>query len=329
MGLFSWLFGNGDRPGGAKAASAGDSSFEFSDRFVDIRKYGMFGQFARSPNGRYLLVWRDSYGITTNGKSRRVSGRYMLLDGERLLCDDKMERPNDGKVADDGVFILNDWHDFTGELRGTFCAFRPDGSAILKRDFKANLYNNGLSRDGRWAACQTCNAPDETDGSVLTVFDLEAAKEYARWRAESGWPDSYEFSENGSKVLLGVRDLGKFAYSLDGEFLDRNAWLDAGVEQGDIYIIGNLLSEIEGDQAEETLRRALAGLDRALQKPANSDPRTRAHILKLKGDCFDRLKNWKDALVCFDEALELNPKVGAKRRSSQIRKTLTEKDKNA
>ena len=120
MGLLSKLFRKRDPPAKEPAPRhVSFATFHFSDSFVDIRKYDMFGQFARSPNGRYLLVWRDSSNELTNDNSRTVKGRYMLFDGELALCDARMERPNDGKVADTGVFILNDWRYFTAALRGT------------------------------------------------------------------------------------------------------------------------------------------------------------------------------------------------------------------
>jgi hypothetical protein len=81
-----------------------------------------------------------------------------------------MPRPNDGKVEDNGVFILSDWGSIE-TLNGTFAAFCPDGTPILSRKLKANLFNNGLSPDGRWAVCQTANAPSDDSGRLF-VFDL-------------------------------------------------------------------------------------------------------------------------------------------------------------
>ena len=58
-----------------------------------------------------------------------------------MICEGRSERPQDGKVANDGTFILNDW--MLGEgLKGRFVAFRRDGTAILARDIAANLMTN-------------------------------------------------------------------------------------------------------------------------------------------------------------------------------------------
>ena len=324
MGLLSSLLGQGGARKGERTGAPPLATFSFSDKFVDIPGYDMFGQFDRSPNGRFFLVWRDSYGLTRNGVTETVQGRYMLFDGERAVCDARMARPNDGKVSDTGVFILNDWGSGSN-LSGTFFAFRPDGSEILRQDYQANLYNNGLSRDGRWAACQTCMAPHSRDGNVLTMFDLQAGKERSRWMAESGWPEGYEFTEDGSRVILTVRDVGKFAYSMDGAFLDRQAWLDAGIASGQLQIIANVLQEAGESPDADDLRKAIDGIDAALANPRNSDSRTQAYALGLKGKCYDRLGAWTEALANYEAALAKDPKVGTKRRAAQIRKALSNK----
>lgn len=58
-----------------------------------------------------------------------TDGRYLLIDDDRLVVDARMQRPQDGKVADDGTFILNDWGD-SDALSGTFYAFRSDRPAL-------------------------------------------------------------------------------------------------------------------------------------------------------------------------------------------------------
>ena len=148
-----------------------------------------------------------------------------------------MERPNDGKVVNSGVFILNDWRFFTNELRGTFYAFRPSGEPIIRHEFKANLFNNGLSPDGRYAVCQTCNSGDEHDSAMLAIFDLEEAREIARWRLSPGWANGYMFTEDGKHILLEYPQKASLTYAMTGEFVDRQKWLEFAIARGEAYII--------------------------------------------------------------------------------------------
>jgi hypothetical protein len=121
---------------------------------VSVPEIDMIGQRFTSRNGRFTLLWRDRYWAY----GEPVGGRYVLIDGDAPVVDAGMERPQDGKVADEGTFVLNDWGD-SQQLSGTFRAFRSDGSVILSRSYSANLLNNGLSKDGRLAVCQTANSP--------------------------------------------------------------------------------------------------------------------------------------------------------------------------
>ena len=45
--------------------------------------------------------------------------RYLLLEGSAVTIEGRIQRPNDGKVADNGAFILNDWM-FGDALQSTF-----------------------------------------------------------------------------------------------------------------------------------------------------------------------------------------------------------------
>ncbi|MDP1908075.1 MAG: hypothetical protein Q8K85_07230, partial [Hyphomicrobium sp.] len=187
------LFGSADeerdRPEAAApeaAASSADRRLtvnDFSRHFVRIEELDFYGQCALSPNGRFRIVWRDGNDAGTHGGYRTSGpGQVLLLDDDRLVAQIRAERPNEGRVADNGHFIVNDWR-FGDGLKGRFLAFRSDGSQILSHDLEANLFNNGLSSDGRLAICQTANAPTE-DGSKLYLFDLEAGAMLASWHPE-------------------------------------------------------------------------------------------------------------------------------------------------
>src|SRR3546814_1521158 len=82
-----------------------------------------------------LLQDRTSINETLRG------GRYVLIQDGRVVLDERMARPQGGKVADNGNFILNDWG-ASDALSGTFHAFAPNGGNIVSRGFSANLLNN-------------------------------------------------------------------------------------------------------------------------------------------------------------------------------------------
>lgn len=283
-----------------------------SRRIVSVPELDMVGERTTSPDGRYTLVWQDRYWMD----GVPVGGRYLLIDGDTVAVEGKMERPQDGKVADNGTFILNDWGD-SQQLSETFHAFRCDGSPIVSRSYSANLLNNGLSRDGRLAVCQTCNAPGSPDSSILTVFDLAAGAEVARWTAESGWARGYEFPQGGERVRMLRGDRPSLVYSLTGEFLDRCLWLRDEVSRGTLHVIRRALGEGEAATGL-TVEDLRAGVRRAL---AEGDERFEAEAWRLLGEIEESAGHAGAALDAYDKALAVNPKVGVAKRAAALRKT--------
>ena len=279
---------------------------------VSVPAIDFMGQYAESPNGRFVLLWQDQ--VMINGTLR--GGRYVLLDDARIVTDQPMVRPQHGKVADNGTCILNDWEG-SDTLSGTFRAFAADGGEIVSCRYSANLLNNGLSPDGRLAVCQTCNAPGSPDSSVLCVFDLVEGGEIARWQPESGWANDYEFP-GGDRVRM-IRHAGvPLDYGLDGEFLDRRVWYADEVARGTNHVIASALKHGEPvtGLALDDLR---AGATVAI---ANPDTRFLASSLRLLGEIEELGGDEAAALRAFREALAINPKIGVAKKASALSRRL-------
>jgi len=314
----SWmkrLFADGGE-GAALVAPVGTMRIKLpahARRIVSVPELDFVGERIASPDGRYTLLWHDRRW--TDGTVS--DGRYVLIDGDAVILEGRMERPQDGKVARDGTFILNDWRD-SGSLSGTFRAFRSDGSVILARSYSANLLNNGLSPDGGLAVCQTANAPGSPDSSVLSVFDLAAGAEIATWTAESGWADAYEFPEGGKRIRMVRRDRPALAYALAGDFIDRRLWLRDEVGRGTLYVMRKALAEGEASTgvSHDALR---AGVARALQ---DEDQRFVADAWRLLGEIEEAAGDPAAALAAYDRALKANPKIGVAKRAATLRKSL-------
>jgi hypothetical protein len=311
----SWLnriFGGDNEP--ATAAPGRVTLPRRSERIVAIAELDFVGERATSPDGRFTLLWRDRH----SADGRLIQGRYLLIEGDIPIVDRGMARPQEGKVADDGTFVLNDAGD-SQELSGTFHAFRSDGSEIVSRVYTANLLNNGLSHDGRLAVCQTANAPGSPHSSVLSVFDLEAGAEIATWTAESGWANGYEFPQGGDRIRMVRRDRPTLDYSLEGDFLDRRLWLCDEVERGTLYVIRKALAE--GEAATGVSKDALrAGVEHA---SADEDQRLVADAWRLLGEIEEAAGDTNAALAAYDRALAANPRIGVAKRAAALRKGLT------
>ena len=144
----------------------------FSDRFLTIRDLGFFGQFSRSPNGRYVVGWSDRSPDGSRGGHRYDGeGRWILLEGDRLIAQGNLQRPQDGKVADDGTVLISDWL-FGDGLDGVLAGFSSEGRQLLHYALAANIDDHALSPDGRMAICRTLNSPGSSDSCKLILFDV-------------------------------------------------------------------------------------------------------------------------------------------------------------
>lgn len=287
----------------------------YGSRILSVPKLDIMGQGTTSPDGHYTLICQDRQ---TKANGQTVSGRYVLIEGDTVLVDSQMARPHDGKVANNGTHILNDWC-ASEELTGVFTAFTENGEAIVSRSYTANLLNNGLATNGRLAVCQTCNSPHSPDSSIISVFDLDVGCIVAEWTAESGWADAYEFPEQKHIVRMLRQDRPSLDFTLDGKFLDRNKWLRDEVDRGSLHVIRKALAENqEGNGISiDTLR---SGTQVAIK---NEDERFRADSYRLLGEIEEFAGNSSLALEAYDNALKINAKVGVARRAKILRRSLS------
>jgi hypothetical protein len=99
-----------------------------------------WAELSMSPSDTFVLLWRDATDDdSTIGYRTGGLGRYRLIEkGVGLRCDGRLERPNDGHVANNGAFIIADWL-FTDELRSRLHIFSAEGESLVRRDNRANV----------------------------------------------------------------------------------------------------------------------------------------------------------------------------------------------
>jgi tetratricopeptide (TPR) repeat protein len=317
MGLLDWLLTRKSKP-----LPPTEMMRDTSDGFMSVASRQFAGHFSASPNGCYRIAWGQGGWTPRNLAASRTMGRYLLLEGNTVLAEGQMTRPEGGQVANNGKFIINDWEDGSA-LTGSFVAFDRTGREIIRRHFNANLFNNGLSTDGHFAACHTCNSYDPDDSAILAVFDLSAGQEVARWQAESGWPNWYEFSADGKTIGLGYKELGAFRYSLTGDFIDRDIWVETCLAKGQygttILMVESLIKAAGKELPAKLASKLISSLDRFAPQFGTADPQWRALALKLRGIRLEASGAVAEALGCYERALELNPKIGVKRRAHQLK----------
>ena len=230
---------------------------------VSIDDINFIGQYCSSPDGQYILAWTD-FG-PPNNISRAIvegQGQYLLVQGETIILRGRLERPNDGHIANNGNFIISDSMFESGSY-GMFYAFNSMGQGLIKKSLTANLYNCAISDSGKYAIlCQV---------DLLFLFDLESKKLLLSMSPESGLTEGYDFNIENGRLYLIYKELGRFAYDVNGQFLDSDKFLKARIDRGNPFEILNIIKDklkiFKGNINFDWAKQSIDLLDKALSHP--------------------------------------------------------------
>ena len=178
------------------------------------------GSHSESPNKQFLIGWIDAdlnTGIVGHRKSG--NGKFIIIENGKIIFQSETQRPNDCKIANNGNFIINDWL-FTDEYCGIFYAYDKTGKEILSHKFSANLKNNCISDDGKYAACDLANSNSQ-DSGALAIFDLQQGTLISKIYTEDDAGSLLSISSEDKTITFDYQVLGKFKYSFDGTFCIR------------------------------------------------------------------------------------------------------------
>lgn len=272
------------------------SLHDISDRFLTIDELGFFGQFSRSPDGRHLVAWSDRGPDAVAGDRRGDGrGRWILLRDGFLVAEGRLQRPGDGKVADDGTVLLSDWLSGDG-LDGVLVAISGDGRQLMARGFSANLADTALSTDGAYAVCRTLNSPGSPDSRKLVLFDARRGVEIARWDPEPVPIFGYEFETGAGILHVFAEDGDRATYDFDGTMVNAGDWRAGRIRRGDLAAIKAFIEECRGVPSPAAVEEILDGLDVAC---AAGPGWLTARAFRLKGEFLEGLARPGDALAAY------------------------------
>lgn len=213
----------------------------FGHGLVKIPALDFFGPHAASPNGEFHLAGQEPRG---HGRWLPVRGPWNLDAADRQWRDTchRSSRTTAGRSRRrrTGSFILSDWM-FRGGLNGRLVAL-ADGKKLVERQFSANLASSGLSSDGRFAICQTANAPGSPDSCRYFLFDLDEGPGDRELGTGNRWASSCEFEPANRRApyLIGNDD-ERVGYDFDGAMIDREGWQRGRISAGDIEVMRSVI----------------------------------------------------------------------------------------
>lgn len=283
-----------------------------NDFFVDCSK---------SPNGRLLAGARDGHS-TSGGK--RVSGKIALVEAatKKPIFTKSIPRPHSPRVSDDGLVVVEDWKS-SGSLSGEFLCFARNGSRKWRHSFKANILESGLSQDGKTAFVSTCNSDHEPHSHKTFVIATDSGEirhvlEYSGGISFKGNQLGLEQEgPSGQAKFFPIDESGDLPSSYD-DF--RDAKRLAVSEEYPRTALAMAWDEIQ--ESDTDWEKVETLLDNASRHESDLDNKRKAKLYRYRGELAEARGDEKGALVAWKKALDLDQKVGIKRRFSQLEKEL-------
>lgn len=334
MGLFKTLgsligIGSAAQPATAKAPSGQGPRLRRADILIGdmlVLKSPSFTGVAHHSPDRHWIVGVESGSMDARGGSVAL----VDLQAGRLAHKPKaVVRPMEAAVSNTGRYIVVDVGD-PSALRGEAIVVEPDGSDRYRRRYGAHIHGVAISPCGRYAAVHAgahALGDEGPDGMRLELVDLAQKSVVFSVLPAMGWASGYaiETHPDGSPkaVVISEQGLGKFRYSATGEFVDAARYLEARLtKRSSEYRIGAARDLLDGNASPENAKRAVEVIDRALAEgvPEGSSWAAVAH--RARGEALEILGDPGAALAAYEKALALNPKIGAQRRATALRKKL-------
>lgn len=306
MGILDFIFGKKN------------TSIQVDNNTAFIKTINFTGEQNTSENKQWIISWGDYdsesqvYGYRNNGK-----GKVVLFSNtdNKIVSQIDLERPNSCNVANNGNYSVEEWF-FGDGLKGTFFVFSHNGEILLEKKFKANIISSGLSIDGQYAICQTGES-DNSDGNLLTLFDILNYNVIFSVNTVTDYANSYIIDSLNKRIIATINQTA-ITYDFNGNILDIHNYYNYKLESDrftDVLAMSELL--LKQNQIE-FFEKVYISLEKFKSNEHIND-NNKAKIFKLQGNIFEIQNNNIDALYCYNIALELNSKIGLKKKIEQLK----------
>ena len=196
--------------------------------FLKINKLNYFGFYSKSQNGKYIISWLDcSEDRRSCGSRNGGKGTYILCKDDEIILKGRLERPNDGKVGNNGNFIMEDWLFNKDGVKGTggICyGLDKNGKTLLKHHLNSNIRESAISDEGNFALFQTAFDDNNYDSDKVFFFDLKESNLLWEMKIGSKWPEGYIIKEHERIIYLDHGNGYTYKYDFNGNFLDSKIW---------------------------------------------------------------------------------------------------------
>lgn len=270
--------------------------------------------FLITKNERFILAYNNGHYKVLDGINKFIKGEIIFINQNKLFLIKDLMRPHDGKLAENGSFIISDWMT-AGEREGTFYVFNSEANVLIKKKFNSNLGKNAISESGRFAVIETLLS-DSEDGDKIFFFDLVLGKLIWESVRSVGNIENFQFNENKKILTVSYGDFLNYHHTFQGEFLDEEKLEKERVGQANGYELFSIAKKKK--DGLDNNKSNLSDYEEVLyllEKASNKDVsrHTKAGIHRMIGETYYNFGKTDLALFNFEKALSYNPNVGVKR----------------
>lgn len=290
-----------------------NDDISFHEEFIRIRSLDFYGKYEKSPNGKYIIACSDSYYMD----DIKYNGCIVLIYNGKIVFSKELERPNDGKVSNNGTVVVNDWLE-SNDTIGIFYVFNNLGDMLINQNFKANLANNEISLSGRYGLCSTLSSDFEEHSNKTFLFDILNKEQILVINATSF---DIRIDEVSKTIHIDEKNLN-IIYSFDGKCLlgmnlQNPKWVDKCSGYDLYHMISKEISEKELDlNSINDYQVYFEHFMKALERIPSNNYKSQIHI-KI-GDIYFKYNKYEDAKKNYLLAIEYNPKATVKRKIQKI-----------
>lgn len=273
---------------------------------------GFYGLKTYSSNKIYCIT--RSSGHFENEKW--INGKIALIKEEKVLFKKELERPNDCVVSNDGIVICCDWLD-SDELIGKFYIFDNMGNQLFSKQTNANLGCCELSLDSKIAIFETHNSNND-DGNKIFIVDIENKKLKNKVERKSTFGTA---TINTKTEKIRFKDHRNFIYEMDfngnqTNFKEyENQILNNGSINDKLSYYENIPIElkIKDQNYLDTLNKAITDKDSNYSFGLDM-------IYRKIGEFYEDSGNIIKTIEFWEKAIQINPKIGVKRKLNSYKK---------
>ncbi len=254
-----------------------------------------------------------------------MSGRVALFDATtgRRLFKATLKRAQNPHVSNEGIVTVENWKDWGGPLAGDFVAYGPDSKRLWTKKFKANNFDSGMTEDGERVFVSTCNSPHEAHGGKTFLLDTRTGA--VLW-SRDGF-DEVKIKGNDVVIVLEGDTEGQdsLIFVLDAAGQPPPEY-NATLERRELahkrgkpwWVLPQVQAGLKEDRPD--LDRLWGLLDDMDALDQQLDTNQQARALRYRGEIAEHRGDAAGAIQFWERALELNPKVGIKRKLQALKK---------